>query len=722
MRGRYVLSILCVAAALARAAPSPDFSDRDEEDASRSPSRRDSQIPLDFDQAGGTDDSFEIADGPRYPPQESRTIYQIISDSLEFSKFAKAIDFTDDVVAYLNDSASDLTFFVAPDYEHDHLATRHEFYGIVAAIENPKASNGEENSVRSTIRSLLEYHTIPERLHIHDEPATASYPTRLAISNSEDVPQRLKIEQRKHHRVAVNGRSVIREPIRAANGIIYVLDLPLSTPGSVYQALLDSSATTMLSAIKHAGLTDLFESDSSMTVFSPDDRAFDHLPEGLRAYLFSDAGKPALKKLLEYHVAPDVLFYTDYAHGLPSDAVSHRPEDDFVDTEEILEDMSDEESRVEEIYIIIQVEQDYAPRERSPSYHPHEHPRHHEDRPSRRGGNRKPRDRRAPAFREDEDRRQRGDGEYHPHREWEGDRPPPPPHFDGPCPFRGDQPPPPPFRGGHPPPPFRGDGPWEERGEGPQDDHGDHPHFDEYPPRPEQLMRGPPSEGDDRVPPSEDDGTPSHCGLHPPPPPPDCDCHHPRPPYRGEHAPPPTPFHGDDPGPHHGEDDRRPPPPPQHPDERHHTHHRPPPPPPRGPPHFPKSSPDALISTLDAQVPTLAGAPLHARLERFTLPHPPPPPRGPEREARVGRKTLRGPERKTHDKPPRTISRLTVDGVHVLTSDVVTANGPMHVLSRVLCPRLRGAEDTEHEQMKADVDPWVDWEEWLPQWVESQES
>ena len=47
-----------------------------------------------------------------------------------------------------------------------------------------------------------------------------------------------------------------------------------------------------------------------MTVFSPDDRAFDHLPEDLRAYLFSESGRPALKKLLEYHVAPDVLFYT----------------------------------------------------------------------------------------------------------------------------------------------------------------------------------------------------------------------------------------------------------------------------------------------------------------------------------------------------------------------------------------------------------------------------
>lgn len=110
-----------------------------------------------------------------------------------------------------------LTFFVAPDYEHDHLATRHEFYGIVAAIENPNV-DGDEEPIRSTIRSLLEYHTIPELLHIHDELTTASYPTRLAMSNSEDAWQRLKIEQRKHHRVAVNGRSIIREPIRASNG------------------------------------------------------------------------------------------------------------------------------------------------------------------------------------------------------------------------------------------------------------------------------------------------------------------------------------------------------------------------------------------------------------------------------------------------------------------------------------------------------------------------
>ena len=111
-----------------------------------------------------------------------------------------------------------LTFFVAPDYEHDHLATRHEFYGIVAAIENPKGRVGEEDSVRSTIRSLLEYHTIPQHLEIHDEPATASYPTRLPMSGAEEVWQRLKIEERKHHRVAVNGRSIIREPIRASNG------------------------------------------------------------------------------------------------------------------------------------------------------------------------------------------------------------------------------------------------------------------------------------------------------------------------------------------------------------------------------------------------------------------------------------------------------------------------------------------------------------------------
>ncbi|KAI5900076.1 uncharacterized protein SCHCODRAFT_02525527 [Schizophyllum commune H4-8] len=766
MRGRYVLSILCAAAALARAAPSPDFIGREE--APQSPSRRDAQIPFDFDHAGGTEDSFEVTDGPRYPPHESRTIYQIVSDSLEFSKFAKAVDFVDDVVAYLNDSTADLTFFVAPDYDHDHLATRHEFYGIVAAIEGLTNRVVAEDSVRRAVASLLEYHTIPERLKIHDAPATASYPTRLAMSSSEDMRQRLKIEQRKHRRVAVNGRRIIREPIRASNGVIYVLDLPLSTPGSVYQALLDSSASTMLSAIKHAGLSELFESTSLMTVFAPDDRAFDHLPEDLRAYLFSEAGKPALKKLLEYHVAPNVLFYTDYVHGLAFDAMSlRRPEhdfveteDDLVDTEDMASDLINDESRVEEIYIIIQVEQDFALQDGFPADHPHSprdtHPYGHHDhhpenrqenaRSPRRGGNRKPRDRRAPVFRKEEGRGERKGREPRPRHEWEGDHPPPPPRFDGPCPFRGDHPP--------PPPPFRGDSPREDRDDGSREDRGDGPredhedHFDEYPPRPEQLMRGPPSEDDARVPPSEygdrlpPPPPPPRRGPHPPPPPPDCDRHHPRPPCRGDHPPPPPPpFYGDHPGPHHDEDNRRPPPPshgplppfcgplppppppPHHPDEHHRAHHRPPPPPPppRGPPHFPKPSPDALISTLDAQVPTLAGAPLYARVERFALPHPPFP-RGPGRQAHderyPERKASRGPSRKAHDKPPRTISRLTVDGVHVLTSDSVTANGPMHVLSRVLCPRQRGAENLEQTMVDEHVDPWADWEDWLPQWAE----
>jgi len=44
-----------------------------------------------------------------------------------------------------------------------------------------------------------------------------------------------------------------------------------------------------------------------VTVFAPLNHAFDRLPERLRFYLFSPFGKHALRKLLEYHIAPDSL-------------------------------------------------------------------------------------------------------------------------------------------------------------------------------------------------------------------------------------------------------------------------------------------------------------------------------------------------------------------------------------------------------------------------------
>ncbi|KAL1745457.1 hypothetical protein HDZ31DRAFT_81946 [Schizophyllum fasciatum] len=682
MRGHFAPLLLC-AAALVGAAPSlypePDAYGGAREEGSETQSaagapRRGEQKHFDFEHAGI--ESLDHTRYPHHPIPEDRTIYQIISDSSEFSKFAKAIDFVDEVAAYLNSSASDLTFFVAPDYEHDHLFRQHEFYGVVAAVERSVDDDPNVDAVRATIRSSLTYHTIAERLHIHDMHETASFPTRLAIvGGAEGAWQRLKIEQRKHHRVTVNGRSIIREPIHAANGVIYVLDLPLSTPGSMHQALLDSSASWMLSAMKHADMTELLDAEGSTTLFAPDDRAFEHLPETLRSYLFSDEGRPAMKKLLEYHFAPRVLFYSDGVEDTEED-LAEAPEDSF---------------EADELYIIIQVDElEHGMAAQDDDGHRIEDTHSRFEGLPPRGGDRNPRDRRAPVSRRHGDAGKGSEDHDRPlHHGERRERPVPAIRGEKPRPNRGEEPYPP---HNHP---FRG--------EPPRDEHRDYPHLDEYPLPSRHAFHGehpsPPEEGRWPFPP------PPHRGAHPPAPPPDCGHLHPRPPFHGDHPPPPPPpLHGEYPGPHddRGIDGQRPRPPfrgppprPCHPGDS----ELPPPPPPHGPPSFHKPPFEALVWTLDATLPTLAGALLHARVDHFALPHPP-----------------RG--KQEHKKPPPATAQLTLNGVHVLASDIATANGPLHVLSRVLCPRGLVAEDLA----QMDADPWANWEEWLVRWVEEGQS
>ena len=77
------------------------------------------------------------------------------------------------------------------------------------------------------------------------------------------------------------------------------------------------------SSLQRVGLTDAVEwrdvhnSDGkhtvdgspAVTVFAPTNRAFTRLPPKLRHFLFSPFGERVLKKLLQFHVAPEVILH-----------------------------------------------------------------------------------------------------------------------------------------------------------------------------------------------------------------------------------------------------------------------------------------------------------------------------------------------------------------------------------------------------------------------------
>lgn len=70
----------------------------------------------------------------------------------------------------------------------------------------------------------------------------------------------------------------------------------------VENAVNSKDHTTLVAAVKAAGLVDVLQSDGPFTVFAPTNEAFDALPAGTVQNLLKPENKEKLKSILTYHV------------------------------------------------------------------------------------------------------------------------------------------------------------------------------------------------------------------------------------------------------------------------------------------------------------------------------------------------------------------------------------------------------------------------------------
>jgi uncharacterized surface protein with fasciclin (FAS1) repeats len=70
----------------------------------------------------------------------------------------------------------------------------------------------------------------------------------------------------------------------------------------IENALNSADHTTLVAAVKAAGLVDVLSGDGPFTVFAPTNAAFDALPEGTVANLLKPENKDTLVKVLTCHV------------------------------------------------------------------------------------------------------------------------------------------------------------------------------------------------------------------------------------------------------------------------------------------------------------------------------------------------------------------------------------------------------------------------------------
>jgi uncharacterized surface protein with fasciclin (FAS1) repeats len=75
----------------------------------------------------------------------------------------------------------------------------------------------------------------------------------------------------------------------------------------IQNAMQSKDHTTLVAAVKAAGLVDTLSGPGPFTVFAPTNSAFDKLPDGTVATLLKPENKTKLSGILTYHVVPGQL-------------------------------------------------------------------------------------------------------------------------------------------------------------------------------------------------------------------------------------------------------------------------------------------------------------------------------------------------------------------------------------------------------------------------------
>lgn len=99
------------------------------------------------------------------------------------------------------------------------------------------------------------------------------------------------------------------------NGVMVGGALMVPSKNIVENALGSSDHTTLVAAVKAAGLVETLMGAGPFTVFAPTNAAFDKLPDGTVATLLKPENKGQLTSVLTYHVVPGRLQAKDLKNG-----------------------------------------------------------------------------------------------------------------------------------------------------------------------------------------------------------------------------------------------------------------------------------------------------------------------------------------------------------------------------------------------------------------------
>jgi uncharacterized surface protein with fasciclin (FAS1) repeats len=178
--------------------------------------------------------------------------------------------------------------------------------GTVASLLKP------EN--KSRLVGVLTYHVVSGKV-----PAAKI----VKLSGAKTLNgQRVDIKT-KGEAVHIDGASVVKKDIECTNGVIHVIDSVILPEMDKIPAVAEEAGhfTTLLAAVKAAGLVDALSGDEPLTVFAPTDEAFAQLPEGTVASLLKPENHDKLVAILKYHVVKGRVYSDDAVKAKEADTL-----------------------------------------------------------------------------------------------------------------------------------------------------------------------------------------------------------------------------------------------------------------------------------------------------------------------------------------------------------------------------------------------------------------
>lgn len=155
---------------------------------------------------------------------------------------------------------------------------------------------------KKALTAILTYHVVPGKVKAKDVVKLTSAKT----VNGQEVAIAIK-----HDVVSIDGANVIKTDIGTSNGVIHVIDTVIMPKDIVDRAAGVKDFSTLVAAVKAAGLVETLKGDGPFTVFVPTNDAFAALPDGTVETLLKPENKAKLSSILTYHVVAGNLLSED---------------------------------------------------------------------------------------------------------------------------------------------------------------------------------------------------------------------------------------------------------------------------------------------------------------------------------------------------------------------------------------------------------------------------